>query len=105
MDRVPHLPNHARPAPFPAGDGTDWAATAFGPVESWPQSLKTAASIVLGSTLPMFLAWGPDFRLLYNRGYAEILGDRGPAVGKTSQDVWSDAWDRIEPNALRALAG
>jgi PAS domain S-box-containing protein len=83
----------------------DWAATAFGPVETWPQSLKTAASIVLGSTLPMFLAWGPEFRLLYNRGYAEILGDRGPAVGKPSAEVWSDAWDRIEPNARRALAG
>jgi PAS domain S-box-containing protein len=106
MDRVPHLPNHARPAPFPAaGDGIDWAATPFGPVESWPQSLKTAASIVLGATLPMFLAWGPDFRLLYNHGYAEILGDRGPAIGKLSRDVWSDAWDRIEPNALRALRG
>ena len=58
MDRVPHLPDHARPAPFPAaGDDTDWAATPFGPVEGWPQSLKTAASIVLGSTLPMFLGW------------------------------------------------
>ena len=106
MDRVPHLPDHARPAPFPAaGDGTDWAATAFGPVEFWPQSLKTAASIVLGSTLPMFLGWGPDFRMLYNHGYAEILGDRGPAMGKPGREVWRDAWDRIEPNALRALAG
>ncbi len=106
MDRVPHLPDHARPAPLPAaGDGTDWAATSFGPVEAWPQSLRTAASIVLGSSLPMFLGWGPDFRLLYNHGYAEILGDRGPALGRPGREVWRDAWHRIEPNALRALAG
>jgi PAS domain S-box-containing protein len=106
MDRVPHSPDHARPAPFPAADdGTDWAATPFGPVETWPQSLKTAASIVLGSTLPMFLGWGPDFRMLYNHAYAEILGDRGPAVGKPGREVWRDAWERIEPNARRALAG
>src|SRR3954468_16499276 len=106
MDRVSHLPDHARPAPFPAaGDGIDWAATPFGPVEFRPQSLKTAASIVLGSSLPMFLGWGPDFRMLYNHGYAEILGDRGPALGRAGGEVGRDAWDRIEPNARRALAG
>jgi PAS domain S-box-containing protein len=106
VDGVPNFPEYARPAPFPgADDGTDWAATGFGPVEGWPQSLKTAASIVLGSSLPMFLGWGPDFRMLYNHGYAEILGDRGPALGKPGREVWSDAWDRIEPNAQRALAG
>ena len=105
MDRIPHLPDHARPAPFPAGDGTDWAATSFGPVEAWPQSLKTAASIVLGSSLPMFLGWGPEFRMLYNHAYAELLGDRGPALGKPGREVWRDAWHRIEPNARRALAG
>ena len=86
MDRIPSQPDLARPAPFagarPAAQ--DWAATPFGPVESWPQSLRTAASMVLGSTLPMFLGWGPDFLLLYNDAYAEILGDRGPAMGGRS---------------------
>ena len=107
MDRVSPLPDFARPA-FPGGavDASfDWAATPFGPVENWPQSLKTAASIVLGSTVPMFLAWGPDFLLIYNDSYGEILGDRGPAIGKPVREVWADAWDRIRPNAERALAG
>ncbi|MBV9882700.1 MAG: PAS domain S-box protein, partial [Sphingomonadaceae bacterium] len=104
---MPPLPDHARPAPIPQapGDGTDWSATWFGSVETWPQSLRTAASIVLGSTLPMFIGWGPDFRMLYNDAYGEILGDRGPALGKPGREVWSDAWPRIEPNAKRALAG
>ena len=64
-----------------AGGPQDWAATPLGPVESWPQSLKTAAGMVLGSNVPMFVAWGPDLLLIYNDGYAEILGDRGPRLG------------------------
>src|SRR3954470_24155051 len=104
MDSVPAQPDLARPA-FSSTRMPDWSQTRFGPVETWPQSLKTAASIVLGSTLPMFLGWGPDFRMLYNHPYAEILGDRGPAVGKPGREVWRDAWHQIEPNARRALAG
>jgi PAS domain S-box-containing protein len=104
MDRVPPQPNLARPAFSPARLA-DWAQTPFGPVESWPQSLRTAASMVLGSTLPMFLGWGPDLLLLYNDGYGEILGDRHPCQGRPAREIWADAWSRIEPNARRALAG
>jgi PAS domain S-box-containing protein len=106
MDRILNQPDLARPAPLPgAADGEDWAATAFGPVESWPQSLRTAASMVLGAATPMFIGWGPDFLMLYNEAYAEILGDRGPAMGRPGREVWADIWDRIRPNAERALAG
>ncbi|HEV7659409.1 MAG TPA: response regulator [Allosphingosinicella sp.] len=106
MDRILNQPDLARPAPLPgAADGQDWAATAFGPVESWPQSLRTAASMVLGAATPMFIGWGPDFLMLYNEAYAEILGDREPAMGRPGREVWADIWDRIRPNAERALAG
>jgi PAS domain S-box-containing protein len=104
MDRVPTQPDIARPA-YVGGRAQDWAQTPFGPVETWPQSLRTAASMVLGSTLPMFLGWGPDFLLLYNGGYAEILGDRHPCQGRPVREIWADAWPRIEPNARRAMAG
>src|SRR6476661_289697 len=104
MDRVPAQPDLARPA-FSPGRTPDWAQTPFGPVKTWPQSLRTAASMVLGSTLPMFLGWGPDFLLLYNDGYAEILGDRHPCQGQPAREIWADAWPRIEPNARRAMAG
>ena len=48
MDRIPVQPEHARPAPSRRADWSlagrqDWAATPLGPVESWPQSLRTAA--------------------------------------------------------------
>jgi PAS domain S-box-containing protein len=111
MDRVPSQPQLARPALYPGAPAwsiagrQDWAATPLGPAEEWPQSLKTAASIVLGSAVPMFLAWGPDLLLLYNDGYGEILGDRGPAYGKPGREIWADHWERIRPGAERALAG
>ena len=104
MDRVPAQPDLARPA-FSPTRMPDWSQTRFGPVESWPQSLRTAASMVLGSTLPMFLGWGPDFLVLYNDAYGEILGDRHPCQGRPAREIWADAWDRIGPNARRAMAG
>jgi PAS domain S-box-containing protein len=104
MDSVPPQPDLVRPAYAPTRM-PDWSQTPFGPAEAWPQSLRTAASMVLGSTLPMFLGWGPDLLVLYNDGYADILGDRHPCQGQPAREIWADAWPRIEPNARRAMAG
>lgn len=111
MDRIASRPDRAGPAIFPgapaaaAARSHDWASTPLGPPESWPQSLKTAASMVLGSTVPMFLAWGPDLLMVFNDAYGDLLGDRNPALGRPAREVWADAWDRIKPNAERAMAG
>ena len=111
MEQLVSPPDRAGPAIFPgapnatAAQDHDWASTPLGPPESWPQSLKTAASMVLGSTVPMFLAWGPDLLMVFNDAYAELLGDRNPALGRPAPEVWADVWDRIRPNAARSLAG
>jgi PAS domain S-box-containing protein len=84
----------------------DWATSPLGPAEQWPQALKTAAGIVLASKFPMFIAWGPELRFLYNDGYAEILGGKHPAaLGHAFEDVWADIWSDIRPIAERAIAG
>jgi len=83
----------------------DWSASPLGPVEQWPQALKTATGILLSSKFPMFLAWGPQLTLLYNDGYAEILGDKHPALGKPFQEIWAEIWPDIAPIVDRALAG
>src|SRR5688500_20164150 len=57
----------------------DWSTTPFGPVEQWPQSLRTAVSIMLESRFAMVVAWGPEFRFLYNDRYRPILGTKHPA--------------------------
>ena len=52
----------------------DWAATPLGSPQSWPQSLRNAASLMLGSRFPIIIWWGDDFRLIYNDAYIPFLG-------------------------------
>jgi signal transduction histidine kinase len=76
----------------------DWAATPLGPLDTWPQSLRSAVSICLGSRFPIVLYWGPRYVVLYNDAYAEILGKKHPwALGRLCQEVWSEIWDVIRP--------
>src|SRR6186713_3118749 len=69
----------------------DWSGTALGPVEDWPQSLRSAVSICIGSRFPLVLYWGPRRVVLYNDAYAEILGGKHPwALGRPCPEVWSE---------------
>ncbi len=84
----------------------DWGRSALGPSDGWPQSLRTAVSIMLNSAHPMFLAWGPSLIFIYNDAYAPILGIRHPqALGQPFQDIWSDIWQDITPLIETALSG
>jgi PAS domain S-box-containing protein len=58
----------------------DWSTTALGPVERWPQSLRTAVQIVLAARIPMLLVWWPDLNAIYNEGLSDILGSGHPAA-------------------------
>ncbi|WP_278021979.1 PAS domain-containing sensor histidine kinase [Flavobacterium ginsengisoli] len=78
----------------------DWSNTAVGPVESWPQSLRTTLGILLNSKFPMFLFWGPDHICFYNDAYRPSLGNNGkhPSIlGEKGADYWSEIWDFIKP--------
>ncbi|CAN5134813.1 hypothetical protein BH09MYX1_BH09MYX1_13690 [soil metagenome] len=78
---------------------TDWAATPLGPVATWPQSLKTAVSILLDSRFGMYIAWGPQYVQIYNDGYRPILGaTKHPrAMGNVASDTFAESWDIIRP--------
>ncbi len=76
----------------------DWAATPLGPVSTWPQSLRSAVSVCLGSRFPIVIYWGADYVVLYNDAYAEILGKKHAwALGRRCKEVWSEIWDVIAP--------
>ncbi|HEX3648633.1 MAG TPA: hypothetical protein VHV49_09395, partial [Pseudonocardiaceae bacterium] len=47
----------------------DWTATPLGPPAEWPQSLRTAVSILLSSRFPMWMAWGPELTFFCNTAY------------------------------------
>ena len=64
----------------------DWASTALGSPEQWPVSLRTLVNLLLASTQPMFVAWGPERTWLYNDAFIPILGRKHPeALGRQRQ--------------------
>lgn len=68
-----------------------WEASPIGPIETWPQQLKTLVGVLIGSKQPMFVAWGTQQTLIYNDAYAEILATKHPAaLGRSFLDVWSE---------------
>ncbi|WP_240539963.1 PAS domain-containing protein [Salinarimonas soli] len=83
----------------------DWSASPLGPLGTWPQSLRTAVSMVLGSKFPSCLVWGPHLITLYNDAFRPILGAKPEALGRPFDEVWSEAWEAIGPIADRAFAG
>src|SRR5688572_16340800 len=56
----------------------DWAATSLGSVEAWPQSLRSAVSILLPSRAQIVLFWGPELNAIYNDAYAPVFGAKHP---------------------------
>ena len=84
----------------------DWTATPLGAVSGWPQSLRTAVSIVFESTFPMMLAWGPAFTQIYNDPFRPILGSsKHPALGKGTADTFAEAWHIVGPLFAQVVAG
>ncbi len=84
----------------------DWAATPLGPVEAWPQSLRTAATAVLGSGFPAVLLWGPELVQIYNDGYVPFLAVKHPwALGQATRDCWPEVWYINAPIYKRVAAG
>lgn len=76
----------------------DWSGTALGPVETWPQSLKTTASTCLNSRFAIVVWWGKELVTIYNDGYAKILGDKHPqALGMRAKELWPEIWHIISP--------
>jgi hypothetical protein len=82
----------------PAYDAVDWAATPFGPVEGWTPALRNAVDLLLGTRFAITLLWGPEYALLYNEAYVEMIADKHPAaLGARAADVFAEAWDIIGP--------
>jgi PAS domain S-box-containing protein len=77
----------------------NWTTTPVGAIETWPQSLRTALSIVLQSAFPMLLFWGKDLIAFYNDPYTKILqtDNRHPALGKKAVDIWPEGWETVKP--------
>ena len=84
----------------------DWSQTPLGPIESWPQSLRTTVSLCLGSNFPINIIWGPEATQIYNDGYRIVCGEVHPrALGEAYTVTWASAWPAIGEPFARARRG
>ncbi|HEV7372537.1 PAS domain-containing protein [Arenibaculum sp.] len=84
----------------------DWSSTPLGPIEAWPQSLRTALGMILLSPVPMVMLWGEDGTMLYNDAYSVFAGGRHPALlGSKVREGWPEVAD-FNDNVMKVgLAG
>lgn len=83
----------------------DWASTPLGPLEDWPDCLKTTLALCLASRFPQAVLWGPELITLYNDSFSAILGGKPAALGRPFSEVWQEAWSEISRMASQAMAG
>jgi hypothetical protein len=102
-----------KPSRWPVGGGEmaglirahDWVATPLGPIEGWPQSLKTMVDLLLASELPMVALWGPELVQIYNDGYRQIMAGKHPkGLGQPTRECWPEVWRINEPIYKRVRA-
>lgn len=84
----------------------DWSTTSIGPIEAWPQSLKSALGLILPSPVPIVMLWGEDGVMLYNDAYSVFAGGRHPQLlGSNVREGWPEVAD-FNDNVMKVgLAG
>jgi signal transduction histidine kinase/PAS domain-containing protein len=84
----------------------DWSKTPVGPLETWPQSLRTTVGLILHSVVPIVLLWGQDGTMIYNDAYSVFAGGRHPALfGSKVREGWPEVAD-FNDNVMKVgLAG
>jgi PAS domain S-box-containing protein len=83
-----------------------WETTPLGQPEQWPQSLRTAVSILLSSRFPMWMGWGPELTFFCNDAYRrDTLGRKYPwALGRPANEVWAEIWGDIGPRIATMMS-
>jgi len=82
----------------------DWASTPLGPIEQWPASLRLAYNLCEAARAVTAVYWGPEFHLIYNQAWADVLPERHPrALGSPAREAWSDSWHILRPDFERVL--
>ncbi|VUD51744.1 Sensor histidine kinase TmoS [Thalassocella blandensis] len=82
----------------------DWSSTALGPVEHWPQSLKTTIRIMMTSQQPIWVSWGAEMTYFYNDAYRSVVGGKHPkALTRSVLEVWPELTREIKPMLDKAM--
>lgn len=111
---APSAPDPVSPPAFPMGGGElgelirghDWSDTALGPLDHWPQSLRTVTSMLLLSPVPIVLLWGELGIMLYNDAYSVFAAGRHPhLLGSEVRKGWPEVADFNDHVMRVCLAG
>jgi len=90
----------------PAYEAVDWTGTPLGPVSGWSDTLVSTVGLMIHSHFPITLLWGPEYVLIYNAAYVELIGEKHPeALGRPAQEVFPEVWDTIGPMLETARSG
>lgn len=74
-----------------------WEKTILGPIDQWPQSLRTAAGICLHAAFPSLLCWGDQYIMIYNDAYGQLIDNKHPgALGSTVAETWPESWPILQ---------
>jgi len=84
----------------------NWSTTPLGPLESWPQSLRTIVAFIVHCPAPLVMLWGDDGMMIYNDSYSAFAGDNHPRIlGSKVREGWPEVAD-FNDNVMKVgLAG
>ncbi|PWJ54262.1 PAS domain S-box-containing protein [Dyadobacter jejuensis] len=85
----------------------DWSSTLLGNPDGWDPSLFQVAITLLESPVPMCIAWGPKYGLLFNDVFWDIFGtgDAEAALGESIDRVFFTQWSSLKPYLDSLYAG
>jgi PAS domain S-box-containing protein len=84
----------------------DWGTSPIGTPQTWPPSLRSSVSTILGSKIPMLLWWGKDHIQFYNDAYRPRWGDQNKhsrALGQKGADCLEEVWASLQPIIRQVL--
>lgn len=100
--------------PWPASSGEmaalirkfEWGRSPLGPLDRWPQSLRSAVELILPCGFPMIVLWGPELIQIYNDEYRLLMGRKHPGgLGQRTKDCWPEVWHINQPIYDRVWGG
>src|SRR5919107_220122 len=71
-----------------------WDRTPLGPIGGWDPAVRATVELILAAPVPMALAYGDEYVLIYNDAYGDVIGARHPgALGRPAAEVFAELWD------------
>jgi anti-sigma regulatory factor (Ser/Thr protein kinase) len=73
----------------------DWSESDFGPRDQWDPAVEAVVRTLIEATAPIAYCHGPDYAMVYNDRFADLLGARHPrSWGQHAALVMPEIWTR-----------